>query len=181
MQAGTKRKIHNEINITPLTDVFLVLLIIMMLLQTSATLKYAGLIRPPEVSGAERVHEANMNCVIEITGKGPAGEPERISVDREDIGDPKTDLKPLLLRKANNLEKGKLLLRADKDASSSIVMDVVEAIQDAANNGGASPEGVKFLSTVTISVEQLRAGVIPAADAPPTTEVPIATTPGATP
>ena len=53
MQAGTaRRRIHNEINITPLTDVFLVLLIIMMLLQTAATLRYAGQIRPPQVDGA---------------------------------------------------------------------------------------------------------------------------------
>jgi len=180
MQAGTKRKILNEINITPLTDVFLVLLIIMMLLQTSATLKYAGLIRPPEVSGAERVHEANMNCVIEITGKGPAGEPERISVDREDIASA-VELGPILERKANNLEKGKLLLRADKDASSKVVMDVIEEIQKTANGRAAESQQFKFLSTVTISVEQVRAGVIPAADAPPATEVPIATTPGATP
>ena len=165
MQAGTKRKILNEINITPLTDVFLVLLIIMMLLQTAATLKYAGLIRPPEVDGAERVHEANLNCVIEITGKGPAGEPERISVDREDIASP-ADLGAILDRKANSMEKGKLLLRADKDASSKIVMDVVDEIQKSANGRAADSPQFKFLSTVTISVEQVRAGA-PSVEDPP--------------
>lgn len=171
MHAGTKRRIHNEINITPLTDVFLVLLIIMMLLQTAATLKYAGQIRPPEVDGAEHIHEADKNCVIEITGKGPNGEPERISIDREDVTNA-AELAPILERKANSLEKGKLLLRADKDASSKIVMDVVDEIQKAANLRSADSAQFKFLSAVTISVEQVRAVAVPPAGEP-------AATPGA--
>lgn len=181
MQAGTKRKIHNEINITPLTDVFLVLLIIMMLLQTSATLKYAGLIRPPEVDGAERVRDADRNCVIEITGKGPNGEPEKISIDREEVTSP-DQLGPILDRKASAHEKGKLLLRADKDASSKIVMDVVDTIQQAANGRAAESEEFKFLSTLTISVEQVRVGALPApgTDPVPATEVPVTSPPATT-
>lgn len=166
MQAGTgKRQLVNEINITPLTDVFLVLLIIMMLLQTSATLRYAGQIRPPEVNGADRVKQAEENCIIEITGKGPNGEAEKISIDKQELTDFTTELETILRARASGAEKAKLLLRADKDASSDAVMSVIEIIQAAAADETLPTSQRTFLGNLTISVESLaNAGV--AADTP---------------
>lgn len=155
MHAGNgRRQVLNEINITPLTDVFLVLLIIMMLLQTSATLRYAGQIRPPEVPGADAVQQADQNCIIEITGKGPNGEPEKISIDRQEIA-VLADLEQPLRSKANTADKAKLLLRADKDASSDTVLGVIDTVQTIAGEFGAESAAFNFLSTITISVETL--------------------------
>ena len=164
MDAGTsRRRIHNEINITPLTDVFLVLLIIMMLLQTSATLRYAGQIRPPQVQGAERLKQADRNCILELTGKGPNGEAEKFSLDKTEMALPHADgdkqaVVDALKNKARGEEKEKLLLRSDKDASSEAVLDVVDAIQAAAADETLSTSQRNFLSQVTISVETMGGG-----------------------
>lgn len=190
MQAhGAKRQIHNEINITPLTDVFLVLLIIMMLLQTSATLRYAGQIRPPEVEGAENVQQSDQNCIIEITGKGPNGEPELLSIDKQEtpFAVPMTDevrdgIVQTLKNKAMAAEKAKLLLRADKDTSSDAVMAIIETIQSAAGDETMSTSQRQFLGTVNISVESVGRAAAPApAEAPPAepTPAPAAPAPGA--
>lgn len=158
--ASGKRRVHNEINITPLTDVFLVLLIIMMLLQTSATLKYAGQIRPPQVEGAERIKQAEQNCILELTGKGANGEPEKFSLDKQEMALPdneanKAAVIEALKNKARADEKAKLLLRSDKDASSEAVLLVVDAIQTAASDETLSTTQRDFLGKVTISVETL--------------------------
>ncbi len=173
MQAGNgRRQLVNEINITPLTDVFLVLLIIMMLLQTSATLRYAGQIHPPEVDGADRVKQAEQNCIIEITGKGPNGEPEKISIDKQEIAT-FADLEQPLRSKASGAEKAKLLLRADKDASSDMVLSVIDTVQKIAGEFGAESPQFAFLSTVTISVESLsNKGIVSDTPVVPVTAVP---------
>lgn len=179
---GSKRKIHNEINITPLTDVFLVLLIIMMLLQTSARLKFAGEISPPEVSGAESVKQAEQNCIIEITGKGEGGAPEKISIDKLEIT-AVADLEQPLRSKAAAAEKAKLLLRADKDASSAIVLDVIDTVQRIAGESDAESTAFKFLSTLTISVESVPGEAAATPESPelpaPATETPATAAPGA--
>lgn len=194
---GAKRQIHNEINITPLTDVFLVLLIIMMLLQTSATLRYAGQIRPPEVEGAENVQQSDQNCIIEVTGKGPGGEAELLSIDKQEIpfAVPMTEevrggIVEILKNKAMAAEKAKLLLRADKDTSSDAVMAIIETIQSAAGDETLSTSQRQFLGTVNISVESVARAAAsapepaPAQDAAPAQNVAPATpapAPGATP
>jgi len=174
MQTGNRgRQLVNEINITPLTDVFLVLLIIMMILQTSANLLFAGQIRPPEVTGAETAQATNEACIIEITSKSDATARERISIDSVEVDDVAGLVQPLRSA-ANNGNKKRMMLRADRDASSDIVLQVIDTIQTVAGEFTPGDPRFALLSELTISVDPVRAPAAGTAPSPPLPAAPTA-------
>jgi biopolymer transport protein ExbD/biopolymer transport protein TolR len=133
--AGGKKgkKFVDEINITPLTDVFLVLLIIMMVVAPMLKTIRTD-IHPPDVKGANPLTKVKL--LVEISKEG------LYFVDSEQM--PPTQLADTLRGKFNqpDVEKS-LVIRADKFTKTRCVMNVMTA---------ASKAGFK---QTTIAIEAL--------------------------
>ncbi len=119
-----KRSTFNEINITPLTDIFLVLLIIMMVIAPSFQ-SMDNNIKMPEVNSGVAVEEKN--ATVSLTKEGKFflnGE----KVDDEDI------LTEKLVYIADNAaadDKKEVVVKADTQAKSSEIMKIMRAAQAA--------------------------------------------------
>ena len=110
----------NEINITPLTDIFLVLLIIMMVVApTFQTLNNNVTI--PEINNGTSVEQ--QNATISVTREGRIYLNDKaVSIDNLAVALEK--LKP-------SLSKEEVVVRADERAKSSVIMDIMDAAQEA--------------------------------------------------
>ncbi len=122
VSAGKNRKkFVDEINITPLTDVFLVLLIIMMVVAPMLKTVRAD-IHPPDVKGGNPLTKVKL--LVEITKEG------LYFVD----SDPVTTMRlaEILTAKSSqpDVEKS-LVIRADKFAKTRSVMNVMTAASKA--------------------------------------------------
>ena len=115
-----ERKTFNEINITPLTDIFLVLLIIMMVIAPSFQ-SIDNNIQMPTINSGIGIEEKNATVSITKDGSFYVNEkkifPENLSENLEEIID--------------KLEKKEVVVRADKLTKSSEIMKVMKAAQDA--------------------------------------------------
>lgn len=120
MGSSKKGKMFTEINITPLTDIFLVLLIIMMVVAPSFQ-SMDNAITVPEINSGTAIEEKNATVSITREGlmyiNGKEIEPETLS-------DELTALKP-------SLEKAEVVVKADEKVKSSEIMKVMNAAQDA--------------------------------------------------
>lgn len=123
MAFGSERKgkIFSEINITPLTDIFLVLLIIMMVvapvLQSNDTP-----VDIPEINNGVNIEESKV--AVSVTADGLIyvnGAPTEVSK--------LTDA--LIAVKEPDNEKHEIVVKADKNVSSSKVLDIMDAAQNA--------------------------------------------------
>jgi len=123
MAFGSERqgKIFSEINITPLTDIFLVLLIIMMVvapvLQSNDTP-----VDIPEINNGVNIEESKV--AVSVTADGLIyvnGTPTDVSK--------LTDA--LIAVKEPDNEKQEIVVKADKNVSSSKVLDIMDAAQNA--------------------------------------------------
>ena len=115
-----KKAIFSEINITPLTDIFLVLLIIMMVVAPTFQ-SNVGEINIPEINSGLTVEEKA--ATVSITKEGQFylnGEP----VELENLTQSLVDLKP-------SLQKPEVLVKADTAAKSRDIMQVMRAAKDA--------------------------------------------------
>lgn len=115
-----KRAVFSEINITPLTDIFLVLLIIMMVVAPMFQSNVEG-ITVPEINSGLTVEEKA--ATVAITKDGELylnGEPTTF----EDLSQALVDLKP-------TLQKPEVLVKADTAAKSRDIMQVMRAAKDA--------------------------------------------------
>ena len=113
-------KLFTEINITPLTDIFLVLLIIMMVVAPTFQ-SNVGEINIPEINSGLTVEEKA--ATVSITKEGQFylnGEP----VELEKLTQSLVDLKP-------SLQKPEVLVKADTAAKSRDIMQVMRAAKDA--------------------------------------------------
>ena len=113
-------RIFDEINITPLTDVFLVLLIIMMVV-APMMFRQNQSIKPPEISSGQKVDEAKL--IVEITSDGQyfvMGKPTEAG-----------GLKDALTANFDRVADKNVVVRADKTTKSSAVLRVFEAARDA--------------------------------------------------
>ena len=123
-----KRSTFNEINITPLTDIFLVLLIIMMVIAPSFQ-SMDNNIKMPEVNSGLSIEEKN--ATVSLTKEGEFflnGE----KMDDENI------LEENLIQIANRIEnsenkddKKEVVVKADTQAKSSEIMKIMRAAQAA--------------------------------------------------
>ena len=115
-----KQKLFTEINITPLTDIFLVLLIIMMVVAPSFQ-SMDNAVDVPEVNNGVNIE--NERTTISITKDG------MMYVNGEKILSNQLTDKLIALR--GDDESAEVVVKADKNIKSAIIMDVMDAAQNA--------------------------------------------------
>lgn len=115
-----KKALFTDINITPLTDIFLVLLIIMMVIApTFQTMDNS--ISIPEVNSGTSIEQGKVT--VSVTKDGT------IFVDGN-----KTSISALtgeLERLKTNDEQAEVVVKADEKVKSSVIMDIMDAAQNA--------------------------------------------------
>lgn len=118
--SSKKGKMFTEINITPLTDIFLVLLIIMMVVAPTFQ-SMDNAISVPEINSGIAIEQKN--ATVSITKEG------LMYVNGKEIN-PDTLTDELVALKAS-LEKPEVVVKADEKVKSSEIMRVMNAAQDA--------------------------------------------------
>ena len=115
-----KQQLFTEINITPLTDIFLVLLIIMMVVAPSFQ-SMDNAVDVPEVNNGVNIE--NPKVTVSVTADGALfvnGEPTTSS-----------SLTDKLIALKGNNEKPEVVVKADKNIKSSKIMDIMNSAQNA--------------------------------------------------
>ena len=115
-----KRDSFNEINITPLTDIFLVLLIIMMVVAPTFQ-SMDNAITMPEINSGVAIEQ--QNATVSVTRDGSMylnGE----RVQNENLTDALVNLKP-------SLEKQEVVVKADEKTKSAVILEIMNAAQAA--------------------------------------------------
>lgn len=115
-----KEALFTEINITPLTDIFLVLLIIMMVVAPTFQ-SMDNSINIPEINSGISIEQKN--CTVSVTKEGLMyinGKETSSSVLTSEL----SALLP-------TLEKKEVVVKADTDAKNSVVLQIMDAAQDA--------------------------------------------------
>ena len=115
-----KEALFTEINITPLTDIFLVLLIIMMVVAPTFQSNDSS-ITVPEINSGVSIEQKN--ATVSVTKEGNMflnGTP----VTKDSLASELTNLKP-------QLEKAELVVKADEKVKSAKIMEIMNAAQDA--------------------------------------------------
>ena len=115
-----RKKTFNEINITPLTDIFLVLLIIMMVIAPSFQ-SIDNNIDMPQINSGLAIEQKN--ATISIT------KDSQIFVNGKKIVN--NDLESNLMQLINTLEKKEVVVRADKSTKSSEIIKIMKSAQNA--------------------------------------------------
>ena len=114
----SKGSLFTEINITPLTDIFLVLLIIMMVIAPTFQ-SIDNNIKVPEINSGIAVEQKNATVSVTKDGtffvNGTKVAAEQIASELSKIKD--------------GLEKKEVVVKADKDARSKAIMKVMQAAQ----------------------------------------------------
>ena len=115
-----KKAIFTDINITPLTDIFLVLLIIMMVVAPTFQ-SINNNVTVPEINNGTSVEQ--QNATISVTRDGQIYlNDDRVYIDNLALALEK--LKP-------SLSKQEVIVRADERVKSSVIMDIMDAAQEA--------------------------------------------------
>ena len=118
--SNNKKTLFTEINITPLTDIFLVLLIIMMVIAPSFQSIDTD-INIPEINSGTAVEQKNAE--ISVTKQGNYylnGRP----ISSDDLVSELTTLK-------DSLEKPEVVVKADTQTKSSEIQKIMKAAQEA--------------------------------------------------
>lgn len=118
--SNKKQKLFTEINITPLTDIFLVLLIIMMVVAPSFQ-SMDNAVDVPEVNNGINIE--NPKVTVSVTQDGALyvnGEPTAASA-----------LTDKLIAVKGDSEKPEVIVKADKNIKSAKIMDIMNAAQNA--------------------------------------------------
>lgn len=115
-----KQKLFTEINITPLTDIFLVLLIIMMVVAPSFQ-SMDNAVDVPEVNNGVNIEDTKVTVsVLQDGSMYVNGEPTKASTLTDKLLAAKTDP-----------EKAEVVVKADKNIKSAKIMTIMNAAQDA--------------------------------------------------
>ncbi len=113
-----KSKVFNEINITPLTDIFLVLLIIMMVVAPTFQQMDTN-ITMPEINSGAAIEQKNAEVAVTKDGQMYLN------------GAPVQDLTGQLTALRPSLETPELVVKADSQVKSAKIMEIMNAAQDA--------------------------------------------------
>ena len=114
-----KKALFTEINITPLTDIFLVLLIIMMVVApTFQTVD--NTISIPEINSGNSIEQGKV--VVSVTKDGTLF----VETKKVSLGNLSSELASL----KGDSESPELVVKADEKAKSSIIMEIMDAAQD---------------------------------------------------
>lgn len=122
MATSSQKKIFSEINITPLTDIFLVLLIIMMVVAPILTNSRRD-IKTPTISAGNAVDQEWP--VLEISSEG------RYYLRGREVYAPDLQETLTLQRPGSTPKNDTLLLRAHKTVKSELVLKVLRAAEAA--------------------------------------------------
>lgn len=115
-----KNAVFSEINITPLTDIFLVLLIIMMVVAPTFQ-SVDNSITIPEVNSGVSIEQGKV--VVSVTKDGT------IYVDSKKVNT--ASLVSELEAVKGDSENPEVVVRADEKVKSSVIMSIMDAAQDA--------------------------------------------------
>ena len=115
-----KEALFTEINITPLTDIFLVLLIIMMVVAPTFQ-SMDNSINIPEINSGISIEQKN--CTVSVTKEGLM----YINGKETSSSALTSELSALL----PTLEKKEVVVKADTDGKNSVVLQIMDAAQDA--------------------------------------------------
>ena len=116
-----KKALFTEINITPLTDIFLVLLIIMMVVAPTFQ-SVDNTITIPEVNSGVAIEQGKV--IVSVTKDGT------IYVDSKKSSE-ETLISDLLAVKAPDDKNPEVVVKADEKVKSSVIMTIMDAAQDA--------------------------------------------------
>ena len=116
-----KKALFTEINITPLTDIFLVLLIIMMVVAPTFQ-SIDNTIAIPEVNSGASIEQGKI--VVSVTKDGA------IYVDSKP-SNLETLVSDLEAIRPEDDTKAEIVVKADEKVKSSIIMSIMDAAQDA--------------------------------------------------
>ena len=115
-----KKALFTEINITPLTDIFLVLLIIMMVVApTFQTMDNS--ISVPEINSGTSIEQGKVT--VSVTKDGTV----YVDGTKTTIGKLTSELERL----KTDDEKAEVVVKADEKVKSSIILEIMDAAQDA--------------------------------------------------
>lgn len=120
MSTNKKGKMFTEINITPLTDIFLVLLIIMMVVAPTFQ-SMDNAITIPEINSGVAIEQKN--ATISITKDG------QMYLNGKQITEDQLTNELVALK--STIEKPEVVVKADEKVRSSEIMKVMNAAQDA--------------------------------------------------
>jgi len=115
-----KNALFTEINITPLTDIFLVLLIIMMVIAPSFQ-SVDNTITVPEINSGLSIEQKNATVSVSKEGTMYLN---GVLISDADLVKKLEELKP-------TLEKKELVVKADEKVKSSKIMEIMNAAQAA--------------------------------------------------
>ena len=115
-----KEKLFTEINITPLTDIFLVLLIIMMVVAPTFQ-SMDNAITVPEINSGVAIEQKN--ATIAITRDG------QMFLNGTPITEEQLTNELVVLKES--IEKPEVVVKADEKVKSAEIMKVMNAAQDA--------------------------------------------------
>ena len=126
--SGNDSGLFGEINITPLTDIFLVLLIIFMV-GAAVAIESAAHVGLPQGKAAP-VNEPAQNVIVELTAE------RRILVDQHEVG--LNDLEPVLHKAMDKSHERIVIFKGDP----KIILGDMVIILDIAKRAGAQQLGV---------------------------------------
>ena len=115
-----KNAMFTEINITPLTDIFLVLLIIMMVVAPTFQ-SMDNDINIPEINSGISIEQKN--CTVSVTKEG------LMYINGKEVSP--DALGSELSAIVNSLEKKEVVVKADENAKNSVVLKIMDAAQEA--------------------------------------------------
>ena len=115
-----KEALFTEINITPLTDIFLVLLIIMMVVAPTFQSNDSS-ISVPEINSGVSIEQKNATVSVTKDGNMYLN---GVPVAESNLASELTALKP-------QLEKAELVVKADEKVKSAKIMEIMNSAQDA--------------------------------------------------
>ena len=118
---GSRGGLNSDINVTPLVDVMLVLLIIMMLI--APMLQQGVAVTLPEAGNTGDKPDTQDQTVVAIDSRG------KIYVNA--IPSPNDDLVPRVQRALEDKKEKLVYLKGDKDAQYGAIMDAMDALRKA--------------------------------------------------
>ncbi|WP_263380673.1 ExbD/TolR family protein [Granulicella paludicola] len=121
------KKVNSNINVTPMVDVMLVLLIIFMVITPMLNNKVN--VDLPQVSASTVMENANKEdaITVAVTRDGKTF----LGGDQTSLGDLGTKINDLEAKKTNPSDDKSVYLRADQRANYGKVMDTIDAIRTA--------------------------------------------------
>lgn len=119
---GARGGVKSDINVTPLVDVMLVLLIIMMLI--APMLQQGAPVNKPEAANGVDKPDTQDQTVVAVDSRG------HFYVNAIPVADP-VDLVPRVQRALEDKKEKIVYLKGDKDAKYSAIMDAMDAFRKA--------------------------------------------------